>query len=135
LEKYELRFQKKSADGSAKCDAFETGSASDAFIGVLYTIPQDQERALDDCEGLGKGYDKKKVTLTTEDGSAFQAMTYIATSIDPTLKPYTWYKEFVEWGAREHKLPAAYIQRFISSVEAKPDCDKKRQEKKRAEVK
>lgn len=68
---------------------------------------------------------KKKVTAYTLDGKDLNAVTYCATSIEPQLKPYAWYKEHVLRGAQEHRLPVEYIS-TIESVEAIPDPDRSR---------
>jgi hypothetical protein len=57
---------------------------------------------------------------------------YVAdqTAIDDRLAPYTWYKDFVLHGAREHGLPAAYIA-GIEAVEARQDDDPIREQRER----
>ena len=35
-------------------------------------------------------------------------------AIDDSLRPYTWYKDFVVDGAKEHDLPEAYIKKLES---------------------
>jgi hypothetical protein len=51
--------------------------------------------------------------------------TYCATAIDPTLRPYTWYKALVLAGARERGLPGDYIER-MQQVPACDDADTER---------
>ncbi len=133
---HELRFHKSSKDGSAKCDAFWTGNPTDVVVGVLYNIPVSQKSALDNAEGLGKGYDEATITVMTSDAKAVDAVTYFASdgTIDERLKPYQWYKDFVESGAREHDLPKTYVQRYIVDVAAVPDPDEKRDKARRAEI-
>jgi len=134
---HELRFHKSSKDGSAKCDAFWTGNPTDLVVGVLYNIPVDQKSALDKAEGLGKGYEEVTITVMTADAVALDAVTYLASdeAIDENLKPYQWYKEFVETGAREHNLPPAYIDRYIGTVAAMQDPNEIREKARRAEIK
>ena len=50
---------------------------------------------------------------------------YYATDIDPSLRPYHWYKRHVLIGARENNLPAEYIE-HIEAIEAIDDPDKQR---------
>ncbi|MCA9444827.1 MAG: gamma-glutamylcyclotransferase [Candidatus Omnitrophica bacterium] len=124
---YQLRFHKRSMDGSAKCDAFKTGSQEDLVYGVIYEIELEQERRkLDRKEGLGCGYNKNDVDVETDEGAS-TVFTYLADSsaIDDTLKPYTWYKDFVVYGAKEHGLPEGYVEK-IESVEADLDPDEER---------
>ena len=54
---------------------------------------------------------------------------YIVTS----LVPYTWYKDFVISGAREHGLPREYI-RILESQDADADPDPDREQKERDQV-
>ncbi|NTH16648.1 RES domain-containing protein [Agrobacterium rhizogenes] len=133
---HELHFHKSSKDGSAKCDAFWTGSPADLVVGVLYNIPVAQKAALDKAEGLGHGYDEATITVLTGEGRPVDAVTYLASdgAIDDKLKPYQWYKDFVESGAREHDLPDAYVQRYIADVAAVPDPDESRDKARRAEI-
>lgn len=72
----------------------------------------------------------------TLDGKAVDAVTYLASegAIDDKLKPYEWYKDFVESGAKEHGIPDAYVQKYIVDVAAVPDPDASREKKRRAEV-
>src|SRR5258708_29413330 len=104
----------------SKCDACWTGKANDVVVGVLYRIPTYQKPALDQAEGLGRGYHEATVTVIAADGTALDAIGYFASdgAKDASLKPYQWYKDFVELGAREHSLPEAYVQKFISNVDA-----------------
>ncbi|MGO7347827.1 RES domain-containing protein [Rhizobium ruizarguesonis] len=133
---HQLRFHKSSNDGSAKCDAFWTGESTDIVVGVLYNIPSSEKASLDKAEGLGKGYDEATITVMTPDGKAVDAVTYLASegAIDEKLKPYQWYKDFVESGAKEHGIPDAYVQKSILDVAAVPDPDKDREKRRRAEV-
>ena len=133
---HELRFHKASKDGSGKCDACWTGSPTDLIVGVLYNLPASQKSALDRAEGLDQGYDEATITVVTAEGKAIDAVAYFASdgAKDEKRKPYQWYKDFVERGAREHDLPEDYIQRFIVDVDAVPDPDANRDKARRAEV-
>ena len=51
-------------------------------------------------------------------------------AIDDRLSPYTWYKDFVVQGARQHQLPDAYIQK-LEAFTAIVDPDRAREEKNR----
>ncbi|MCA9395325.1 MAG: gamma-glutamylcyclotransferase [Candidatus Omnitrophica bacterium] len=119
LPGHELRFHKHGDDESAKCDAAAAGAAAEV-IGVLYDIHTADKVILDKIEGVGAGYEQKTVTVMLGIGMPMEAMTYVATRINPDLKPFVWYKEHVLRGAREHGLPATYID-FINAVEAMTD--------------
>lgn len=121
-----LAFHKRSDDGSGKCLFYAPGGAEDMMFGVAYEIDSAEKPILDDLEGLGKGYDEQQVSFPMN-GVTHHAVVYVAASthIDPTLVPYTWYKDMVVLGARYHGLPADYIAK-IESVVAVPDHNPKR---------
>lgn len=125
LAAHRLMFHKYGGDGTAKCDAFYTGDADDAVLGVVFRIAAREKPALDAVEGLGNGYEIRRVEVAARSGETLQAFTYCATRIDDALKPLDWYKEHVLFGAREHGLPDAYIRR-IENVAAMPDPDVRR---------
>jgi gamma-glutamylcyclotransferase len=98
LHGHRIKFHKVGfRDGSAKCDAFATGDAKDFIAGVLYEISPDHRELLDREEGLGQGYELKAVRIKSTSGQDVTAFTYYATKIDPTLKPFNWYKHHVIW--------------------------------------
>ena len=123
LGQHVLRFHKPSAlDGSGKADAFETRDGSDEVWGVVYEIDPAERPALDRTEGLGQGYDLKQVRVVADDGAEFEALAYVATSVDESLRPYDWYKRYVVEGAKQHCLPDSYLAK-VEAVEAGPDPD------------
>lgn len=123
LKQHDLRFHKSGSDGSGKCNALYTGNAADVVIGALFEIEADEKPALDAAEGLGQGYNLKRVTVVGVDGAALGALTYIATRIDNSLRPYSWYLNHVLVGAQETALPNEYIERKISSIEPVEDMN------------
>ncbi|HHH39084.1 MAG TPA: gamma-glutamylcyclotransferase [Sedimenticola sp.] len=123
LEQHRLAFHKRSLrDGSAKCDAAWTGDPGDRVIGVLYRISDRERQRLDRFEGVGNGYEVARVRVVTAAGVLLEAVTYRATLVDPTLKPFHWYKEHVLRGALENRLPPVYIER-LRGVESIADPD------------
>lgn len=128
LERHKLKFHKKSKDGSGKCDIEFTNDPNDVVYGVVFQILVSEKPALDKKEGLSNGYKEKLVYVFSQNGKSFGAVTYYATDIDPSLKPYHWYKEHVVRGATEHHLPSEYIK-SIETVESVPDPDSKNHEK------
>lgn len=122
LPGYRLRFHKIGRDGSAKCDAESSGDATDRVWGVVYAIPTAQRGLLDAYEGLGRGYRAVDIRLRRENGVALTAFCYLATRIDPRLRPFDWYREHVLRGAREHGLPQPYCA-AIAAVAIRPDRD------------
>ena len=128
LLNHRLSFHKVGQDGSAKCDAFETGNIRDCVLGALYRIDPAEKEQLDQVEGLGNGYDEKEVTIMSDSGKRMTALTYYATNIDTTLKPFHWYKGHVLIGARENDFPDEYIEQYLS-VESIDDPDIERAER------
>jgi hypothetical protein len=116
IEQFALRWNKKSQkDGSGKCSIEETGRPEDSVWGVLYKMTAEDKKALDKFEGLGRGYGERQI-MASANGVALCAYVYYATSIDPRIKPYDWYKKQVVAGARQHGLPAEYV----AQLEATP---------------
>ncbi|MET0026045.1 MAG: gamma-glutamylcyclotransferase family protein [Candidatus Thiodiazotropha sp.] len=110
LPGHQLRFHKRSKDLSAKADIHATGAPGDLVFGVVFELVDSDKQTLNGYEGLGQGYDEKWVELTTMSGERITAITYYATHIDDTLKPYHWYRHHVLTGALEYGLPESYIQ-------------------------
>lgn len=130
LPGHELRWHKRSRDGSGKCDIIASDAVDVSVFGVLYEIAAQEKRALDRAEGLGAGYEEVEIEVLCG-GSPITAKAYRATDTDPALRPYTWYRAFVITGAREHGLPASYIAR-LESVPADEDQDRARHDERMA---
>ncbi len=130
LEGYCLRFHKRGADQSGKCDAFRTGDRRDHVLGVIYELAETDRPVLDRIEGPGYATVQIKVSVGRD---VMRAFTYIAkpAHIDATLIPLDWYREFVLAGARRHGLDEAYV-RSIEAIQAQPDPDTARSEENRA---
>jgi gamma-glutamylcyclotransferase len=129
LPGHNLLFHKIGQDSSAKCDACKTGQPADTVIGVVFEISTADKRCLDQFEGLGHGYNDKTVHLIGTDGQKLEAITYYATRINSSLKPYHWYKDHVVRGAAENGLPKAYIQAIIDVESiADPEADRHERE-------
>ena len=125
LSGHRLRFHKVGKDGSAKCDAWHTGKSRDAVFGVLYRLANEELVILDRIEGRGTGYDRHTLTVTDSTGRQMAAETYIATRIDPSLRPFSWYLEHLLQGAVATGLPHDYVA-AIRAVPAARDPDTQR---------
>jgi gamma-glutamylcyclotransferase len=121
LSRHSFRFHKRSTDGSAKGDAFETGNPADVVWGVIFNINKGQKSILDEAEGLGAGYEEKAATVVDQTGQEHRVLLYVAdaNNIDNTLRPYSWYKRFVVDGGRQHDLPGEYLH----NIAAMPDVE------------
>lgn len=129
-----LRFHKRSRDKSGKCNALATGNSDDVVVGVLFVIDPSERSKIDEAEGLNKGYLDTTVTVLDAHDRRRKALTYLATPdfVDDSLKPYTWYKDFVVSGSKEHGLPADYVAEFVDAIEAVADPDEIRDRRERA---
>ncbi|MGO8374635.1 gamma-glutamylcyclotransferase family protein [Rhizobium ruizarguesonis] len=123
LRGYELRWHKKSKDGSGKSDIVATDRPGASVFGVHYKVLSSERAGLDRAEGLGSGYDETDIEVH-RGPDQLTAKAYAA-AIDPLLKPYTWYRDLTIAGAREHGLPPDYIA-GLESVSAEKDPDEKR---------
>ena len=131
LDSHDLRFHKAGRDGSGKCDAFATGNPAHFVLGSLFAIDPLAKPQLDRAEGLGYGYGEKQVIVIDRSGQRFEAFTYYATSIDESMRPFSWYLNHVLVGAREGGVPAGYLAR-IARTESLEDPDMARDQRERA---
>lgn len=127
LPGYKLICNKVSKDGSAKANIIKTDNLVEVVWGVLFTIDSNEKYLLDNAEGLGKGYIEDTLNSFDETNNPYTAQAYIAdsNSIDNTLLPYDWYKEFIVSGAIQNKLPAKYILQ-LQSITCVRDHDEQR---------
>lgn len=126
LHGYELKWHKRSKDGSGKCDIIKSTETDAVVHGVLYEIPSHEKPRLDRAEGLGYGYEQVEVDVLSN-GQAVTAVAYVATNVDPALRPLDWYHAHVVDGAVEHGLPPDYITklRAVQTVKSgDPQADK-----------
>jgi gamma-glutamylcyclotransferase (GGCT)/AIG2-like uncharacterized protein YtfP len=124
LANHALTFHKLSTkDGSGKCGIVPSAHAT--VYGALFKIAAAELPALDAHEGIGKGYERRTVRVQDSSGKYVEAWTYVATQINPGLRPFAWYKRHVLEGAREAKLPLGYL-RLIEATEAIEDPDAER---------
>ena len=127
LLNHSLRFHKRSDDRSGKCDAYFTGERQDVIWGIIFEVDPAEKPNLDRHEGLGHGYAEKLATVIDAKNNGYPVFMYVAedTHIDPTLRPYSWYKRFVVEGAHQHHLPADYIA-HVETMPTAEDADRKR---------
>src|SRR4051812_20526275 len=88
LAGYELRWHKRSKDGSGKCNAVASQETSE-LLGVLYEIHATEKPLLDRVEGVGAGYHCEDVEVQVG-GKTVKAFTYLADAnyIDDKLPVY-----------------------------------------------
>jgi hypothetical protein len=87
VDGHRLTFDKKSTDGSGKCDIEATENPADRVYGVLFTISAAEAAALDKAEGLDHGCRKGDIQVVTPTGT-LPAVAYFATDKDTTRQPF-----------------------------------------------
>ena len=111
LDGYALEFSKRSLlDDSGKATLRE--APSERSFGVLFEIPENEQKALNKAEG---GYDRKPIYVRRDDGQTVCAECYFGKRSDSKLKPYDWYLALIIAGADQHRLDELddeYIERL-----------------------
>lgn len=120
---FELRFHKKSTDGSAKCNVVEADG--EIFVAV-YEVRLDERTLLDNVEGLGIGYDE--IRISVPDRGDCWTYTAAQSHIDDNLIPYDWYKAFVILGCEFNAFPSDYVQ-HVRGISERRDHDTQRRER------
>lgn len=129
LAGYRMAFNKRGADGSAKCNIVPAENV-ESVHGVVWRVDAAQKTALDAVEGPAY-YTWWRILPAA--GRSYPVFTYVARPGMTTSdrKPYDWYRAFVVAGAREHDLPPEYID-ALHAVSDVPDPDEARAERNRA---
>ena len=105
---------KKGEDGSGKANLIE--SPGDVVWGVLYEVDSAELHKLDRAEG---GYNRMSTQSMTEGDNPIDVDVYVSTKLTADPIPYTWYKDIILCGAREHELPTGYLQ-YLEQLPSKP---------------
>ncbi|OCQ20095.1 hypothetical protein A7985_16785 [Pseudoalteromonas luteoviolacea] len=124
---YELTFNMLSTDGSAKCDIACTETTANSVFGVVYTLSKEELSILDSIEGVR--YDRASKPVRLKSGEVITAHCYIANTFDPEQLPFSWYKQHVLNGAREHDFPHSYIEKIDAQASTQdPDIEREKLE-------
>jgi len=115
LSGWKVVFNKLSIDGSGKANLIE--SPTSIAWGVLFDIEKKDFPILDRIEG---GYTQIKVTVTRHDGEKKECVTYVSFKFTDDQRAYKSYKEIIIQGARENKLPPAYIS-YLEQLPERPN--------------
>ena len=108
MNDYTLKFQKHGVDGSGKADCVPFVGSQ--LHGIVVSVKIRDLHALDEWEGVGYGYWRRRETINTPSGT-FVAWVYYAThNINNFLRPYDWYLHHVVEGAKFFELEPSYIE-------------------------
>ena len=121
LPAWALQFSKRSyKDGTGKCTISRDGEG--VYL-AIFEIDISEKVKLDRCEGLGYGYND----LMLDDPNFGECTTYSADkgSIDGSLIPVDWYKEYVVLGCEYNQFPYDYVER-VRNIQSCEDLDKLR---------
>lgn len=100
---------KPGRDGSGKAN-LELDPAAHVW-GVLYEIQVDHWALLDRHES---GYERKRHHVQTGDGRSHDAQLYLYLGDGSNWLPNASYREHLLEGAREHRLPEAFVETIAS---------------------
>jgi cation transport regulator ChaC len=132
LDGRRLDFGKLGRDGSGKCDV-PIAAYSDANTwGVVYALSRAELARLDRVEGVADHYVRDAVDVCVA-GSWHRVQTYLARRRAERLEPFDWYHQVVLAGARQHGLPAHYVD-WLAAHRCRPDPDRGRQVRREAEA-
>lgn len=101
---YRLALDKRGADGSGKANLAPARGAG--VWGVVYSIDLEHWPQLDACE---PGYHRVEVAVWTPQRT-LAAQTYRARILTGDPVAFDWYKRLILEGAREHRLPPAWLE-------------------------
>jgi hypothetical protein len=120
LRGWGLRFHKRGRDGSAKCDLVPAPDRGEQVYAAVYALATAELPALDRAEDLGRSYHRRELMLPPYGRVFFYAAD--PAHIDPRLRPFDWYRDYVLRGATWHGFPEAY-QAQIAAVPTVADPD------------
>jgi len=115
LDAYRLIFNKPSSDGSGKANLVPAPGAK--AWGVVWSLPAKAWRLLD---GFEPGYTRQPCRLRGVSGEWHSAQVYLWLPPGPEQRPFASYLEHLREGAREHRLPAEFLEQ-LNRVETRPD--------------
>jgi hypothetical protein len=115
LAGFRLCLDKLASDGSGKLNLARDAAAS--VWGVVFRIAPAELAALD---GFELGYVQTLVSVRLRGVVPLEARTYLSEQHAPGLRAQPWYKELIVAGAREHGLPAEWIEQLEQLPVANP---------------
>lgn len=126
LPGWELRFDKRGGDGSAKANLHPAPGLDCRAWAAVYAVDRRQAVLLDGFEGCGSGYETLDMTVVV-DRRRVRGRLYLAPSqwIASAMRPYDWYRALIVAGARYHGFDEGYIE-AIRRVPSQADPDTRR---------
>ncbi|MDR7415266.1 MAG: gamma-glutamylcyclotransferase family protein [Armatimonadota bacterium] len=121
LRDYRFAFNKKGNDGSGKANIVPRGGSQ--VWGAVYRLTSAELSYLDRCEGVPGHYERRQVEVMTREGEIIHAQTYIANreKVSAGLRPTREYLDHILKGAKEHGLPAEYVEEIRRCSEGRSE--------------
>jgi gamma-glutamylcyclotransferase len=128
LPGWQLCFDKRGADGSAKANLRPVPGSDHVVWAAVYGVEPRQLPALDRFEGCGGGYETFRFDVQLS-GRWQPALAYLTPSHWTTeaMRPFDWYRELIVAGARYLELPSDYIG-YIADHPVSIDPDRQRRQ-------
>jgi hypothetical protein len=119
---FELRFAKRSKDGSGKATLVQRKNAT--AHGVLFAVDESERTQLIRTEGAGIGYRSAGdfPVFDVREERVTHAMSFFAAPayLDRNLQPFDWYHALVVAGAKQNGLPDDHLQ-LLRDIEPSAD--------------
>ena len=111
LPHYRLIFNMRGEDGQVFANIQSPGKG---VHGVVYRCSPE---ALTRLDGYERGYERRRVFVTAENGERLEAFTYVAEppNVVDGRRPAAEYLRRIVTGARQHGLPESYIREIEDS--------------------
>lgn len=112
LNDYELKFNKRSVDGTTKANIVRTPDKK--VYGIIYKLPKSELTKLDNIVGKASGhYDRQELEITTLNEEVFIACVYASAAkylvTETQMKPSHQHVNTILNAAGRHKLDQDYI--------------------------
>ncbi|WP_376696286.1 gamma-glutamylcyclotransferase family protein [Wenzhouxiangella sp. EGI_FJ10305] len=128
LPGWQLRFDKRGGDGSAKANLRPCPGGAQTVHAALFALYPEQVGRLDVFEGCGRGYETFLMNVEHA-GQELDVFTYLAPSQwrSDAVLPFDWYVDLIAAGARFHGFDESYIQQIARHSSRKdPDVNRAR---------
>jgi cation transport regulator ChaC len=113
LDGFELRFDLPVGPGERAVANLAVAPGA-VVHGVLYSISQAEAAVLDRTEGVDRGYYERLIVRVSTGEASLDAFTYVSPRRVERRKPSARYLGLLLEGAREHGLPASYIEQLAA---------------------
>jgi len=112
LKNYDIVFNKKSNDGTAKANIEESDGT--CIYGMIYEVDHDGFKFLEEVE---KGYNVLKLNVhDTKSKQEYKVSVFVSENIDKSLSPSRDYADEIIEALKKERFPAEYINYVRSKI-------------------